>query len=62
MLEKRKRKETKIELRPDLAITFYYIFKSCELLNTHWAAGVEAAGGDADLCTHAKLAAIGKLG
>src|SRR5512146_788065 len=48
-------------LRPDLACAAHDILVAGQLLDTHRAAGVEAIGGDADLRSHAELAAIGEL-
>src|SRR5437762_5974551 len=48
--------------RPDLAVPADDVFVAGELLGADRAAGVQLAGGDADLGAHAELAAIGELG
>ena len=49
-------------LGPDLAVTAHLIFEGRELLDADGSARVQLTGGDADLGTHAELAAVGELG
>ena len=48
-------------LRPSLTIAPNPIIKASQLLDTDRTSRVHFAGGDANLCPHSKLAAIGKL-
>src|SRR5262249_42804463 len=48
--------------RSDLPRSVHTVLEGGELLDADWAAGVEAAGGDADLGAEAELAAVGALG
>ena len=48
--------------RPRLAGAAHDVLEGGELLDADGAAGVQAAGGDADLGAHAELAAVGELG
>src|ERR1700736_2973498 len=48
--------------RSDLPRAVHAILEAGELLDADWAAGVEAAGGDADLGAEAEFAAVGELG
>ena len=49
-------------LRPHCPITVHHIFIGGELVTADRAARMEAAGGNADFCAHAKFATISKLG
>src|SRR6476620_11428663 len=48
--------------RARLARAAHDIFEGRELLHPDWTARMKPAGGDADLCAHAELAAIRELG
>ena len=48
--------------RPDLPRTAHAVFEGGQLLGADRTAGVQAAGGDADLGAEAELAAVGELG
>src|SRR4029079_1420878 len=47
--------------RPDLPGAAHAILEAGELLDAAWAAGVQLAGGDADLGAEAELATVGEL-
>src|SRR4249919_2615051 len=47
--------------RPDLPGAAHAVLEAGELFDADWAAGVELAGGDADLGAEAEFTAVGEL-